>query len=781
MSENFWKRLSAIAGLFALAAVFGLAYFSAHLEIKDLDLWLHIGTGRYIVTHGFQIPSVDVFSCTIPGKFWNNHEWLFQVLVYEIHKFFGFDGIINMQVVLVMLTMGILFIVGYNSEKQLSSIFVLLLTLLVYQGRFTTRPDLFSLLFFAGYIWVMSHFLGRRWSLYVLFFIQVLWTNMHGFFFFGPLFVSLGIFAEWLKRHAKLPWEWNRVGRLDDDEYRRLKWILFFVIVACFFNPQTFRGAWYPISVFFQLSGESKIFFDNIIELKRPITGATLWNWEEYPHYRLLIVLSAVSFFYNRRKIDVGALFFWLVFLFFSLAAIRNLAFFAFAAYFVFVTNALTVSWRDLVPLRIKDKRFIHIVLILVKIFLCCWIIQIGMSLSYHGYYDMDTYERKSEFGGVGLRSFPHKAVDFLVQNKIKGNFFNDFNSGAYLVGRCSPGIKVFIDGRTEVYGPQFFSRYKKAWGEADGLAPALDKFKITGAFLHSAKSTIPTATLKFFHNSKEWVPVYFDYDAVIYLKDVPRNQEIIKKFRIDWSGWKPKKIDIKKIGSKNVPIFPSINRVYTLSDLGLPDLALMELEEARKVNPANSEIYKHLGKIYAQKKDYEKAFENFRIAVVLSPNDEQARQNLALAYADLGELEYAAEQYVKITEIWPDKPKAYFLLAKILVRQKEYDQALAVLRQAFSMDPKAVKEVLDLGDMVKADKEYGAAREFYSLAAGGAVRQDQVHKKIGEIFMLLGDPAGARSEFEKSMNINSNQEDVRSQLHKLNSAASKRKPAKRT
>jgi hypothetical protein len=69
------------------------------------------------------------------------------------------------------------------------------------------------------------------------------------------------------------------------------------------------------------------------------------------------------------------------------------------------------------------------------------------------GYYDFDKFERKMEYGGVSLRNYPYKAADFLVANKIKGNFFNDFNSGAYLLGRASPDIKVFIDGRTEVYG----------------------------------------------------------------------------------------------------------------------------------------------------------------------------------------------------------------------------------------------------------------------------------------------------------------------------------------
>src|SRR5689334_891627 len=108
MSDAFWKRLSIIAGLFTLAAIFGLHIFTSNLEIKDLDLWLHIGVGRYIVEHGFQIPPVDVLSCTIAGKPWVNHEWLFQVIAYWIYTFCGPDGIIAMQTALVTVTLLIL-------------------------------------------------------------------------------------------------------------------------------------------------------------------------------------------------------------------------------------------------------------------------------------------------------------------------------------------------------------------------------------------------------------------------------------------------------------------------------------------------------------------------------------------------------------------------------------------------------------------------------------------------------------------------------------------------
>ena len=45
------------------------------------------------------------------------------------------------------------------------------------------------------------------------------------------------------------------------------------------------------------------------------------------------------------------------------------------------------------------------------------------MQMTLNGYFDFDTYNRKSEFFGVSKRVYPYKAVDFLLRNKIKGNF----------------------------------------------------------------------------------------------------------------------------------------------------------------------------------------------------------------------------------------------------------------------------------------------------------------------------------------------------------------------
>ena len=243
--------------------------------------------------------------------------------------------------------------------------FTLLLVLMVYQTRFTIRPDIFSLLFFVLYIYILSLHINKRWAVYALVVLQILWSNMHGFFFFGPLLVGVGIFSEFIKRRLPLPYEWNTVGRLNDGEYSSLKKILPLLILACCVNPLTFKGAWYPVSVFFHLDGDNKIFFEHIFELQKPITADTIFT-DRYLYYKILILISAFSFVFNRRKIDISSLLVWVIFLGFSLAAIRNLIYFAAAAYMVIMVNVISISWENLVPLRFSSSKFKHLTGIIV-------------------------------------------------------------------------------------------------------------------------------------------------------------------------------------------------------------------------------------------------------------------------------------------------------------------------------------------------------------------------------------------------------------------------------
>jgi len=141
---------------------------------------------------------------------------------------------------------------------------------------------------------------------------------------------------------------------------------------------------------------------------------------------------------------------------------------------------------------------------------------------------------KKSIDGGLLLTGYPTKAGDFLVNQNINGNFFNDFNSGAYLLGRKFPEIKVFIDGRTEVYGMEFYQYYKRIWkGDWFLFQEAVEKYDLSGVFLTSVYKPLPMQIISHLLKSPEWVLVYFGDDAVIFLKRTDQHLPVIERFAI--------------------------------------------------------------------------------------------------------------------------------------------------------------------------------------------------------------------------------------------------------
>ncbi|MBU1995550.1 MAG: hypothetical protein KKF78_00165, partial [Candidatus Omnitrophica bacterium] len=592
MSEWFYEKISTSTGLIALLVLFGLIIFSANLEIKDHDLWLHLGVGKYISETG-SVPNVDILSSTLKDKSWNDHEWLFQIILFNVHKLGGIEGLIMLRVILFIAIFFVFLFAVFDIERLTLPVLLLYLVLMVAQNRMTIRPEIFSLLFLSMFFFVLSSRINKKSSIWFLAIIQIAWCNIHGYFILGPAVLLVGILSEMIKRKVPLWFEWNNIGRLDDKEYGNIKLAFWVVTASCLVNPYFIEGLVYPFTVMFSLSGDSKVFFEHITELAKPISFNTMFSLAEYPYYKALILISSLSFLANLKKMDLSVLFIWSIFLMFSLNAVRNMVFFSFVAFFVVIINMQYVDHNKFIPPVVSGKRMKLVCMILINLLMINHMIKTIDAFSLQGYFDFDKYERKSEYGGVSKHNFPEQAVDFLVENNIKGGIFNDFNSGAYLIGRTFPNIKVFIDGRTEVYGSTFFQLYRKTIeGDSQNFDRFQKKFDLTGAFLNLLYDPSYAKIIKHLHKSPEWVLVYFDYDAVVFLKDVEKNRQVIDKFAIDLKDYKTERLDIAKLGLKNITPYRYANRAYALLNMGEVDKAKEEALEALKYFPYYSHLH---------------------------------------------------------------------------------------------------------------------------------------------------------------------------------------------
>ena len=295
-----------------------------------------------------------------------------------------------------------------------------------------------------------------------------------------------------------------------------------------------------------------------------------------------------------------------------------------------------------------------------------------------------------------------------------------------------------------------------------------VSEHEITGAFLNSTTHHIPKPIINYLYNHENWHMVYFNYDAVIFLRDAEINKSLIKKFKIDLTHWQVPKIDRLRLGAFRVRPYQPFYRGYTLESLGLNKIALEELEDAVGVDPFYADAHDLIGKIYAQNKKHKDAFEHFRIAVTISPGSSEKRHNLALSYYDLGENKMAIEQYDKIIHLWPNAPKGYFLITKMYVADGQFSQALNAFKQAYRLSPEHIGDFLELSDMMFEEKAYDQAGKAYRLllTAGGDI--SIIHKKLGYVSLAAGDRKQAKVEFQKALSLTPDDEEITNALQDL-------------
>ena len=92
---------------------------------------------------------------------------------------------------------------------------------------------------------------------------------------------------------------------------------------------------------------------------------------------------------------------------------------------------------------------------------------------------------------------------------------------------RAGRKYKVFIDGRTDMYGASRVSEYIKISQAEASWESIVEKYKITW-ILHDPNSTLSKVLLE----RNDWKLIYSDNVANIFVKTVPEYDDIIDKYR---------------------------------------------------------------------------------------------------------------------------------------------------------------------------------------------------------------------------------------------------------
>lgn len=186
---SWWSP--SFADMFLLALVLWTFVSGPHgwaSLLTDGDAGWHIRTGEAILDSG-SVPRVDPYSFSKPGQPWFAWEWLSDVGMGALHRAGGLKAIVWFSAVLIAAFAGVL--LRYMMWKGANALVALVMTLVAVGAcsiHFLARPHLTTLLLVPVTAWMIEadrrKQSGRIWLLVPL---MAVWTNLHGGFVAGIL------------------------------------------------------------------------------------------------------------------------------------------------------------------------------------------------------------------------------------------------------------------------------------------------------------------------------------------------------------------------------------------------------------------------------------------------------------------------------------------------------------------------------------------------------------------------------------------------------------------
>jgi hypothetical protein len=135
---------------------------------------------------------------------------------------------------------------------------------------------------------------------------------------------------------------------------------------------------------------------------------------------------------------------------------------------------------------------------------------------------------------GAAEHFAPARMVEFLDRHDIRGRVLNDMGIGAYLIFSRWPRERVFIDGRTPVYGDAFFKEYTEAFKNSINFEELVAKYAPDYIVLAGFSGWDQRSFHSFLWRHPEWHLVYAKKHGFVYLRDVPRFRGLIAELALD-------------------------------------------------------------------------------------------------------------------------------------------------------------------------------------------------------------------------------------------------------
>jgi SpoVK/Ycf46/Vps4 family AAA+-type ATPase len=134
-----------------------------------------------------------------------------------------------------------------------------------------------------------------------------------------------------------------------------------------------------------------------------------------------------------------------------------------------------------------------------------------------------------------------------------------------------------------------------------------------------------------------------------------------------------------------------------------------------KKTGGIDAKTYYQLGNEYYEKNEYEKAIENYNMAILLNPIFSEAYFNRALSYYQLKNFDKSIADYTKAAELDPNNPIIYNNRGDAYYRKQDFHNAIKDYDKAISLNPNYLKAFYNRGLSYASLEEYEKAIEDFT------------------------------------------------------------------
>ena len=497
--------IPSIADIIFISLFLLLAFSAGKDLLGDVDTGYHIRAGEYIL-NTFSIPKDDIFSFITPTLPWTAHEWLSEVIMALVHKAFGLTGVALFFAFIISLVYYLLYkMIKTDKDNIILTTFIILLVLISSQIHWLARPHIFSLLLTLIWYYLLDQYQYHHKNyLYLFPLIMLLWVNLHGGYLAG--FVLIGIYL------CGNVVQFITSQNAARDIYKKKIKLLGLITVACLFvsliNPYTYHILLFPFNLV-----SNKFIMDHVGEFMSP-------NFHEMMPFKYLLLLMIATFAVSKIKTNWIELLLILMFLNMSLYSVRYIPLFS-----IIVAPILL---KQIGPLLEKSNGKLG------KFFKKRAENISEIDASARGYlWPAFSVVLVAALAAGNIISYkfdakikPVAAVEFLKNEYIKGNMFDNDEFGDYVIYAAWPEYKVFVDGRSDMYGVDIMKEYLKVVTIKPGWEEVLQKYDVKW-IIYNANSALSL----FLMERDEWELIYADKVANIFVKDIPENRYLIEKY----------------------------------------------------------------------------------------------------------------------------------------------------------------------------------------------------------------------------------------------------------